>query len=271
MPRRMNTSYFAAAAVGLVILAGHAPAQQAEKADGPRAVALLLDTFKIVEGRYSLDARGNYVRAGKGTHVIPAASVLFVGTSRDHVAKYLAGRADAESKPTAKLAPGDFNSVAAKAFPTKVQPILTNLCATCHAKPDYAGTFKLKAVPAGFADADAARANAVAALVHIDRVNPSASDLLAKCVAAHGGQKLPACRDRAHPAYATLELWAHGMTLAEGTPIPKTVPTVKPPQPPAVLVAAKVTPPPAGKMPTTAGPTDPFDPREFNAAAGAKK
>ena len=270
----MTTSYFAAAAVGLVILAGHAPAQQAgkpEPADGPRAVAILLDTFKIVEGRYALDARGNYVRAGKGTHVIPAASVLFVGTSRDQVAKYLAGRADAESKPAAKPAPGDFNSVAAKAFPTKVQPVLTNLCATCHARPDYAGTFKLKAVPPGFADADAARLNAIAALVHIDRASPSASDFLAKCVTAHGGQKLPACRDRAHPAYATLELWAHGMTLAEGTPIPTTVPRVKPSQPPAVLVAAKVTPPPAGKMLTPAGPTDPFDPREFNAAAGAKK
>lgn len=271
MPRRMNTSYFAAAAVGLLILAGHAPAQQADKADGPRAVALLLDTFKIVEGRYAMDARGNYVRAGADARVIPAASVLFVGTSRDDVTKYLAGRAAADPTPPAKLPPGDFNTVAAKTFPTKVQPILSNLCASCHAKPDYAGTFKLKAIPTGFADADAARANAVAAVVHIDRAGPSASDLLAKCVTAHGGQKLPACRDRSHPAYATLELWAHGMTLAEGSPVPVVVPAVKPPLPPAVLVAAKVRPVPAVRMPTPAGPTDPFDPHEFNAAAGGKK
>ena len=268
----MKTSYFLAAAAGLQILAGVALAQKPEKPAGPQAVVLLLDSFKIVEGTFATDPRGNYVRGrGDATQVIPATTVLFVGTSRDDVAKYLAGRAAADPALPAQFAPGDFNSVAAKAFPTKVQPVLTNLCATCHARPDYAGTFKLKAVPPGFADADAARLNAIAALVHIDRASPSASDFLAKCVTAHGGQKLPACRDRAHPAYATLELWAHGMTLAEGTPIPTTVPRVKPSQPPAVLVAAKVTPPPAGKMLTPAGPTDPFDPREFNAAAGAKK
>jgi len=268
----MRTSYFLAAAAGLQILAGGLPAQTAPakpaKADGPRAVALLLADFRIVEGTFTLDARGNYVR-GDGAQVLPAASVLFAGTGRDDVAKYLARRAAAAAaaKPPALLAPGDFNGVAARAFPTRVQPVLTNLCANCHARPDYAGTFKLKPVPAGFADADAARANLVAALVYLDRSAPSASELLAKCVTAHGGQKGPACRDRAHPGYASLELWAHGMASADGTPIPTAVPA----PPPAVLAAAKVPPlPPAVKMPTPAGPTDPFDPREFNAAATKK-
>src|SRR5207253_1584196 len=34
---------------------------------------------------------------------------------------------------------------AATAFPTKVQPILANLCADCHAKATYTGPFKLTA------------------------------------------------------------------------------------------------------------------------------
>ena len=267
MRRRMKTSYLAAVAAGLLILAGHAAAQKPEPPAEPQGVALLLDSLKIVEGTFTVDARGNYVRAG-GTQVISAASVLFVGTSRDDVAKYLAGRA-ADPRPAAKFAPGDFNAVAAKAFPTTIQPVLTNLCAGCHAKADYAGTFKLQPIPPGFADPDAARANTVTAFVHVDRVVPSASDLLAKCVTAHGGQKLPALRDRSHPAFARLELWAHGMTLADGAPVPLTVPKAAKTLPPVVLVAK----PPAAARPVAkppAPPADPFDPREFNAAAAKK-
>lgn len=215
----MKTSYFLAAAAGLQILAGYALAQTPEKPNGPQAVVLLLDTFKVVEGAFTTDPRGNYVRGtGDATQVIPATSVLFVGTGRDDVAKYLAGRAAAGPALPAQFAPGDFNTVAAKAFPSKVQPILTNLCAACHAKPDYAGTFKLKAIPTGFADADAARANLLVTFAHLDRVKPSASELMAKCVTAHGGQKAPACRTAAHPAAIALEAWAQGMAQAEGTP-----------------------------------------------------
>ena len=229
MPPRMKTSYFLAAAAGLQILAGVAAAQKPDKPGGPPAVALLLDTFKVVEGTFTTDPRGNYVRgSGDATQVIPAASVLFVGTSRDDVSKYLAGRAAVGPALPAKFAHGDFNTVAAKAFPTKVQPILTNLCASCHAKPDYAGTFKLKAIPTGFADADAARANLIVAFAHLDRAKPSASELVAKCVAAHGGQKSPACRDRTHPAATVIELWANSMAQAEGTPTQLGGPPLRP-------------------------------------------
>ena len=228
MSPRMKTSYFLAAVAGLQILVGVAAAQKPDKPNGPQAVALLLDTFKVVEGTFTTDPRGNYVRgSGDAMQVIPATSVLFVGTSRDDVSKYLAGRA-AGPTPAAKFAPGDFNTVAAKAFPTKVQPILTNLCASCHAKPDYAGTFQLKAIPTGFADADAARANLIVAFAHLDRAKPSASELLVKGVTAHGGQKAPACRDRTHPAAAALELWANGIAQAEGTPTPLAGPPLRP-------------------------------------------
>ena len=224
----MKTSYLAAVAAGLLILAGPAAAQTPaptptptpEPPAGPKGVALLLDTLRVVEGTFTLDARGNYVRVGGVAQVVPAGSVLFVGTSRDDVAKYLAGRAAADPALPARFAPGDFNTVAAKAFPSKVQPILTNLCASCHAKPDYAGTFKLKAIPTGFADADAARANLLVAFAHPDRAKPSASELVAKCVTAHGGQKVAACRTPAHPAAAALDAWAHGMALPEGAALP---------------------------------------------------
>ena len=154
-----------------------------------------------------------------------------------------------------------------RAFPTTVQPVLTNLCAGCHAKPDYDGTFQAgKPVPTGYADAAAARANLVAAFAHLDRADPSASDLLLKSVTPHGPQKSPALRDRTHPAYAALELWAHGMALPEGSPVPATVPAAKPQLPPAVFVSAKPAAPRAVKLPTPPASADPFDPAAFNAA-----
>jgi len=273
----MKTSYFAAAAAGLLILAGPTLAQKPEPPAapagpaagtpvsppaGPQGVALLLDTLRIVEGTFTLDARGNYVRVGGEAQVVPAGRVLFVGTSRDDVAKYLAGRANAPT-PAAKSAPGDFNGVAAKAFPTAIQPVLTNLCAGCHAKPDYAGTFRLKPIPTGFADPEAARANAVTAFTHLDRADPSASEFLSKAVTAHGGQKAAALRDRTHAAYRNLELWAHGMALAEGTPIPTAEPKPKPALPPPVLVSKPSALPPPATKPVPPG--DPFDPQVFNA------
>lgn len=279
-PTTMNASYFVAALLGLAILASPAAAQPPAPAptstQGPRHQVLLLDTFKIVEGYYDRTAAGDYVRqVGKVTEVTPAAAVLFTGESRDQVNRYLVSRAAAGAapaeKPVTKPSAGG-NSVAGKAYPTKIQPIVHNLCAHCHAKPDYAGAFKLKPIPTGFADLPACRANAAAAFAHVNPADPSASDLLAKCLTAHGGQKRPAIHVREHPAYKSLELWAHGMAAPEGSPVPQVVPAAAPAPAPAVFVSAPrpattATPakPPAG------APADPFDPAEFNRAPPVKK
>jgi hypothetical protein len=264
----MTPSYFRAAAANLLFFAATASAQppmgetQANP-DGPRPVVLLLDDYKIVAGTYSLDARGNYVRAGDATSVIAARRVLFVGTSAPEVKEFLATRAKEVAAKTARPPAGDFNRVAANAFPTKVQPLLTNLCASCHAKPDYAGTFKLKPIPPGYADADAARANLAATAAHLNRADPSASDLLTKSITAHGGQKAAALPRPPHPAHETLALWAHGMAAADGSATPTAIPTPKPALPPAVFVSKPRvnTPMPAGVPPPV---TDPFDPATFN-------
>ena len=203
--------------------------------DRPRPVVLLLDDYKLVSGTFALDARGNYVRAGDATQVYEAKRVLFVGASAPEVRAFLAARAKEPAATAAKPPAGDFNAVAAAAFPTRVQPLLTNLCAGCHAKPDYAGAFKLRPIPPGHADADAARANLAAAFVHLRRDDPSASDLLAKAVTAHGGQKAAALPRPSHPAYRTLELWAHGLMTADGTALPTVVPPAKLGPPPRRL------------------------------------
>ncbi len=266
----MTPSYFRTAATILLFLTATATAQppKAEtptNPDGPRPVVLLLDDYKIVAGTFSLDARGNYVRAGDATNVIAAKRVLFVGTSAPEVKEFLATRAKEIAAKTARPPAGNFNRVAANAFPTKVQPLLTNLCASCHAKPAYTGSFKLKPIPRGYADADAARANLAATAAHLNHPDPSASDLLTKSVTAHGGQKVAALPRSSHPAHETLALWAHGMAATDGTPIPTVIPTPKPTLPPAVFVSKpRVIPTKtAAVVPTV---TDPFDPAEFNRA-----
>ena len=82
-------------------------------------MALLLDTFKIVEGTFTLDARGNYVRPGSATQVIPAASVLFVGAGRDDVTKYLAARAAGPSRSKARVETPRGTSTASPCGPSR--------------------------------------------------------------------------------------------------------------------------------------------------------
>jgi hypothetical protein len=233
---------------------------------GPKskAVVLLLHDFKILEGDYELDARGNYIRRVKNaTEVVPGDKVLFVGDSRDAVNKFMLARSN-EPTPIAPVKQiVDCHPQAAKQFTTVIQPILQNRCMECHAKTDYPGTFKLQTIPLQHADVEATRKNLGLAFIHLDRANPSGSDLLRYATTKHGRQKTAALTPN-HPAYYTLELWAHAAMTPAEKPVPQAVP-----------MAIKVVPPvweskpkEVAKAPAKPAlpPNDPFDPATFNNA-----
>jgi len=113
-----------------------------------------------------------------------------------------------------------FNGESAKMFATRVQPVLNNLCASCHARADGKSAFKLKRVEEGYANPQAAEFNIRAAARQLNKSNPAASPLLEKAVTAHGTAKEPPMRGKNLPPYKVLELWAHWAVLAEGSPIP---------------------------------------------------
>jgi len=192
-------------------------------------------------------------------------------------------------KPAAPVAPkvvdveSDVPAEAVAAFGPRVQPVLANLCADCHAKPAYSGSFKLACGTGADHDAGIIRQNLKATIGQIKKTDPSASPLLEKALAAHGGMKQAAFANRMAPAFRVLEAWvilAAGPTGAPPAPVlpppPETKPAPEAPKP----VLPPVPPPPAVKFGEEAKPApkpepngesmDEFDPTLFNRTRAAK-
>lgn len=190
----------------------------------------------------------------------------------------IAGGVLAQSPVEPKL-----NSAATKAFAAKVQPVLSNVCADCHAHPKHASPFKLKPHDPAFNDPQTADANLRAVTPHLDTTRPHDSKLLKYTTTAHGKATEPPLK-AGHPALKTLELWVHWASWPEGSAAPTEVPprpadkavvqagaTQPAPTPaePAKLPPLKATPVTqfgagAKPDPTKPNPTDPFDPAGFN-------
>jgi hypothetical protein len=261
--RAMKPSYLLLVALPLAAAGWGAFAQSPDPKTKPAADAkpmvLLLDNFQIVAG--TVERVGGAYRLRRGTVVTDytARQVLFAGESREEVYRMMMARG---LKPAATPpAPADFNSTAFRAFPSKVQPVLMNLCADCHARADHPGAFKLTRVTAGYANPEASHHNAKEAARFVSRDDPSDSPLLTKAVAAHGGQRVPALLNRSHPAYHNLELWAHWAAGPEGSPMPQAVP-----KKPTRAVAQHPPKTPAAAPAPATKPEDPYDPAVFNRA-----
>lgn len=183
-----------------------------------------------------------------------------------------------------------FNGESYKMFPAKVQPVLTNLCANCHAKADHASGFKLVRVPDGFANPRETSRNVRATAKFLARENPALSPLLTKAITPHGGMKDPPLFARTHPAFKNLELWVHWASLPEGSPAPTAIPVAKPVNtaitvaqtPPQAMPAERPVSVEPAKLPTfsatsvepakpIANADDPFDPTAFNRVAHPAK
>jgi hypothetical protein len=183
------------------------------------------------------------------------------------------------------LADVDLTADALGLFSTRVQPILMNACANCHAT-GRGGAFKLtRAYGIGTADRQTMRRNLAAVIGQLNVRQPQASPLLTKSVSVHGAMAQAPFRNRQAPAYRTLEEWV-GRTLANNPQLqerlapppaaaaPPALP--KPAAPPAKADARSEEPPPAppGALPaqtppahtfgTPPEPPDPFDPDVFN-------
>jgi hypothetical protein len=96
-------------------------------------------------------------------------------------------------------------------FITKVQPVLMNACASCHAS-GKAPTFKLVKAFDG-ANRKTVQANLAAVLAQVSPENGELSPLLIKAVSVHGDMVQPALKGRKSPPYQLLENWVH-VTLA---------------------------------------------------------
>lgn len=114
-----------------------------------------------------------------------------------------------QSRPATTVTPAmlELASGAATSFATKVQPILSNLCVSCHSARDYSGPFKLHRMTEGYANPEVVAANLSITKTQLNREKPAESPLLKYALAAHGGQKRPAFVNREAAAYQNLEAW----------------------------------------------------------------
>jgi hypothetical protein len=125
-----------------------------------------------------------------------------------------ASRTDAKSKPHPEakspmpIASGlELNAECMGLFARRVQPILMNTCASCHAS-GRGGDFKLTQV---FGDAPlggkSSQQNLTAVLSQVKPGQPLESPLLLMAASAHGGASQPPLKSRQTPAFRSLEQW----------------------------------------------------------------
>jgi hypothetical protein len=187
----------------------------------------------------------------------------------------------------------DINSESMCVFSTKVQPILMNACASCHAS-GRGGAFKLlRSFDANGPSRKILQQNAAAVLTQINLDRPQGSPLLTKAVTAHGTLAQAPLKGHQAPAYRVLEDWvrqtvesnphlqgAHAAAPAgppaapvppqfaqEQRPASEPAPAgtgAAPPQGTPVSTPQSATPAAPAASQAPAGPADPFDPIIFN-------
>ena len=158
--------------------------------------------------------------------------------------------------------PADCSPDAYKRFATKVQPVLMNTCAACHAGT-YGGKFRLeRAYADGARTRPATQRNLASALAAIDRSKPASSALLNQALTPHGGAPLPPLRDRGAPAFKQLEEWVR-MIVSDATEV-TAIPAVAAAVAPATGAPDSTSQFGAEGEKKNAGPADPFDPEIFN-------
>jgi len=170
-----------------------------------------------------------------------------------------------------------WNSVSLKSYAAKIQPILSNVCAECHARPQHASRFVLKKLDPNYNDPELAEKNLAAVLNWIDPAQPAESPLLKFALVAHGPGKQPPLRDAKHPAYATLEQWVFAVV-----PPMESIARRDPMMIQAIAIEPKPMASEPGHLPKLPLPeplspspgsvsSDPFDPAAFNRTVHPRK
>ncbi len=110
-------------------------------------------------------------------------------------------------QPTTALPPIEVTSESLGLFATRVQPILMNTCARCHAT-GHGGQFHLTQVyEDNINNRQTLERNLAAALAEVNVNQPDASRLLLKAVSDHAHTGQAPLRDRQSAPYRTLEKW----------------------------------------------------------------
>ncbi len=108
-------------------------------------------------------------------------------------------------KTQENVTPIDVTTETSVAFSTRVQPILMNACASCHAS-GVGGKFVLERVSDG-SKKTSTQFNLAAVLGYVDLDRPTISPLLTKAVTPHGGAVSSAIKDRNSKPFVAIKDW----------------------------------------------------------------
>src|SRR5262249_57376261 len=118
---------------------------------------------------------------------------------------------EATESEEAPPAPMELGTEAMTQFVTKVQPILMNACANCHAT-GRGGAFKLRrGLGNGPVSTRTTQQNLSAVLAQVSVEQPQTSPLLLKAIGIHGEASQPPLKGPQVAAYHTLESWVRQM------------------------------------------------------------
>ncbi len=175
---------------------------------------------------------------------------------------------DADSD-TAAPPPVELTTESLSTFTTRVQPILMNACASCHAT-GRGGTFKLvRGAGGASASLRIVQQNLAAVLPYVQVEQPHLSPLLVKALSAHGESDQAPLKGRQVAAYQTLENWVRA--TVRKNPHLRDQSDKGAPTPPAAEAKPEAREPErrfagwaADKTAAPPKPADPFDPAAFN-------
>ncbi len=168
------------------------------------------------------------------------------------LAKSAAGLATKPAEEMQNAPPPEVNTQSLSLFITKVQPILMNACASCHAS-GRGGSFKLVRVyENSLATRKTTQQNLAAVLAAMAKEHPQGNLLLIKAISVHGDMAQPAFKSKDVQAYRTLEEWIR-LTIPPGPSSRETV-------------ALPVTLPPAGEHTAALDPRAPRSEAAFGEA-----
>ncbi len=135
-------------------------------------------------------------------------------TTASAPAKKSATKGSAPGQPSAELPPIEVTTESLGLFATRVQPILMNTCARCHAT-GRGGQFHLSQVyEDNIGNRQTLERNLAAVLAEVNVNQPEASRLLIKAVSDHAHTGQAPLRDRQSAPYRTLENWVK-LTIAD--------------------------------------------------------
>jgi hypothetical protein len=184
------------------------------------------------------------------------------------------------TEPEPVMPPVDLTADAMGLFATRVQPILMNTCASCHAA-EKGGKFKLtRSYESEANNRKVIQQNLAAVLAQVNLQEPRVSPLLTKAVSVHGPLAQAPLKNRQAPAYRALEEWVR-LALASNPALYEQnsrSPDAKSPKSEATFAAdaptqdvPAATPMPPAGQPAKPAAADPFDPAIFNRMAHPDK